>query len=168
MAVPDRSTRTAYVVAALALALLAAVLVGSGGATAARTEAPKAVPCQPGAVLARAAVATAADFPSTYTTSGVSKSFNCMSPADVVQAKRLGTGRYAIRFPGISNKGAGPLVGIVSGARVLEVAAPFEVPIRDIGTATLDSGGERVLLVDCETGGSYTDFCDFTVTLVSK
>ena len=161
-------SRSSVLVAGGATALLGAALLAPWGASAGSSPAPKAAECQPGSVMARAFVDMRADFSTGYTTDGVTKRYNCESPTNVVEAKRLSAGGYQLRFPGISNKGAGPLVASVDVAQLIGGISTTED--LNIASATYEAGGSRTLIVRCGDvdGSTGTDLCDFTVTLFGK
>ncbi len=118
--------------------------------------------------MARAYVDMSASFSTGYTTDGVTKRYNCESPTNLVEVKRLGAGGYEVRFPGISNKGTGPLVASVDVAQLIGGVTTSED--LNIASATRESGGVRTLMVRCGDVDSSTgtDLCDFTVTLFGK
>ena len=162
--------RSSVLVAGGATALLgAALLAPLGGASAGKSPAPApAAECQAGSVMARAFVDATAGFSTGFTTDGVTKRYNCESPNNLVEVKRLSAGGYEVRFPGISNKGTGPLVASVDVAQLIGGVTTSED--LNIASATRESGGVRTLMVRCGDvdGTTGTDLCDFTVTLFGK
>ncbi len=162
-------SRSSVLVAGGATALLgAALLAPFGGASAGADPAQKAVECQPGSVMARAFVNASASFSTGYTTDGVTKRYNCESPTNQVEVKRNSAGGYQVRFPGISNKGTGPLVASVDVAQLIGGVSTTED--LNIASATFEADGSRTLIVRCGDVDSSTgtDLCDFTVTLFGK
>ena len=162
--------RSSVLVAGGATALLGAVLLAPlGGASAGKSPAPApAAECEAGSVMARAYVDMSASFSTGYTTDGVTKRYNCESPTNVVEARRFGAGGYMVRFPGISNKGTGPLVASVDVAQLIGGVTTSED--LNIASTTFEADGSRVLIVRCGDVDSSTgtDLCDFTVTLFGK
>ena len=161
--------RSPVLVAGGATALVGAVLLSplGGGASAGGSPAPS-VECQSGSVMARAFVDMRADFSTGFTTDGVTKRYNCESPTNLVEVKRNSAGSYEVRFPGISNKGTGPLVASVDVAQLIGGISTTED--LNIASATRETGGSRTLMVECGDVDSSTgtDLCDFTVTLFGK
>ncbi len=83
----------------------------------------------------------------------MTKRYNCESPTNQVQVKRLEAGNYEVRFPGISNVGTGPLVASVDVAQLIGGITTTED--LNIASATREFGGSRTLVVKC--GGVDVD-----------
>ena len=170
---PSRRLRAAQLLVLASTVLVAFALTGAltstSGATAGQAPPPAPVEeCQAGAVMARAFVDASASFPSTFVQEGVTKRYNCASSTNKVLVRRVNTGWYEIRFPGISEVGTGPLVAAVDVAQLIGGIAPSAD--LNISSATRESDGQRALIVTCADvdNTTNTDLCDFTVTLFGK
>jgi hypothetical protein len=107
---------------------------------------------QSGALKSFARINASAGFSATFTTTGVENPYNCSG--GTVEARRLGTGTYEIRF-----NGASPVLALVD---VLDDGVPT---ITSVTTARVTAGTFRVQTVDT-AAGTATDNVPFVIVTI--
>jgi hypothetical protein len=122
-----------------------------GGVAAAGYTRPDCA-SQTGSVKGFARIAGSATFSPTFTTTGVENPYNCSG--GTVEARRLGTGTYEVRF-----NGSGPQLALVD---ILESSLPT---ITSVSSALVSAGTFRVQTVDTATGTSVDNVSFVIATL---